>query len=139
MVCCKPQSTSAAPDKDDQIQMIHSNICMMLMMVSTLCLININKGNVLIIYFYAETTVITLADWYHEVAPSVFPNQGNVDPYVKILPILLIFKRYLILPFNQGSKCNSCQWSWTISGWPRITSVSHHCQTGNPVCHSRDK
>ena len=100
MVCCKPQSTSAAPDKDDQIQMIHSNICMMLMMVSTLCLININKGNVLIIYFYAETTVITLADWYHEVAPSVFPNQGNVDPYVKILTILLIFKRYLILSFN---------------------------------------
>ncbi|KAH8110523.1 Cu-oxidase-domain-containing protein [Phellopilus nigrolimitatus] len=27
-----------------------------------------------------ETTVITLADWYHSVAPSLFPNLGNVDP-----------------------------------------------------------
>ena len=46
----------------EQIPSIHSDLCMMLMMVSTLCLININKGNVLIIYIYAETTVITLAD-----------------------------------------------------------------------------
>ncbi|THH12095.1 hypothetical protein EW145_g227 [Phellinidium pouzarii] len=27
-----------------------------------------------------ETTVITLADWYHSVAPSLFPNTGDVDP-----------------------------------------------------------
>ena len=28
-----------------------------------------------------ETTVITLADWYHNVAPSLFPNPGDVDPW----------------------------------------------------------
>ncbi|KAI5123468.1 hypothetical protein M0805_008838 [Coniferiporia weirii] len=27
-----------------------------------------------------ENTVITLADWYHSVAPSLFPNTGDVDP-----------------------------------------------------------
>ncbi|KAI5120428.1 hypothetical protein M0805_009890 [Coniferiporia weirii] len=27
-----------------------------------------------------ETTIITLSDWYHSVAPSMFPNTGNVDP-----------------------------------------------------------
>ncbi|THH05871.1 hypothetical protein EW145_g4477 [Phellinidium pouzarii] len=27
-----------------------------------------------------ESTIITLADWYHSVAPSLFPNLGNVDP-----------------------------------------------------------
>ena len=27
-----------------------------------------------------ETTVITLADWYHTVAPTLFPNTGDVDP-----------------------------------------------------------
>ncbi|KAI5117970.1 hypothetical protein M0805_004904 [Coniferiporia weirii] len=27
-----------------------------------------------------ESTVITLADWYHSVAPSLFPNLGNHDP-----------------------------------------------------------
>lgn len=29
-----------------------------------------------------ETTVIVLADWYHTVAPSLFPNPGDVDPLV---------------------------------------------------------
>ncbi|THH08552.1 hypothetical protein EW145_g2616, partial [Phellinidium pouzarii] len=27
-----------------------------------------------------ETTIITLADWYHGVSPSLLPNPGNVDP-----------------------------------------------------------
>ena len=32
-----------------------------------------------------ETTVITLMDWYHSVAPSLFPNPTNATPYVYFL------------------------------------------------------
>lgn len=33
-------------------------------------------------FTFAESTVITLSDWYQTPAPSLFPNTGNVDPYV---------------------------------------------------------
>lgn len=36
----------------------------------------------------AETTVITLADWYHGLATQIFPNPTHVPPYV--LPYNLI-------------------------------------------------